>query len=127
MNKVYELMWKDEVVGTFNVHDENESEYSIQLDLKVIKPAMADLIALANDSGLLNTKAVNQWINNRVTPRTQEGVMEKLENIGITEYSPWIMFTKVSGRSLRDNVWVKFNKETTFKDHIRSNNYKEYQ
>jgi len=54
------------------------------------------------------------WILDRIVPETQEGVLENLKGVGIDSYDPWVIFKSAGGISMMDQLWVKFNTESTY-------------
>lgn len=59
---------------------------------------------LMDENYVINHKGVEFWISNRVMPPTQDGVEEKLELLGLSEYSALGLFHLFDGRSNRDHI-----------------------
>lgn len=123
MNKelnFYDIMWKDIVIGTLREEwGDFGQELSIKLDPSKEQYYPMDFEYL-HENYRFDDQGVMDWIEDRIIPRTQDGVEEVLEDLGLSEYIQWDIFVHNNGMSFEDDVWVKFKKDYTYiKNHPR--------
>lgn len=62
------------------------------------------------------------WIEDRITPKTRQGLSNSLRELGVPFYSiPWLLCTS-NGMSVNDDFWMKFRDfgEQTYEDLLES-------
>lgn len=125
--KTYKMYHKYDYIADFI---EIYTDFGVELRIE-IKPEVnltqfkyIDLKVLQKDR-VLNDKAVRFWIDNRVTPATQDGIEDKLKNWGLSEYNQLAIMHKTLGICGDDYYWIKFNPKADFDTcHTRSPKFK---
>jgi len=122
---ITEISWKGTLTMTgvtWDLMQMNEKIGEISRDeIGTLSMVCPDLLRLPQDMRLrfrdgnsLTHDEVMDWILFRITPETQEGVLDKLKGIGIDSYDPWAIICHGNGRSMFDTLWIKFSPELTY-------------
>ena len=113
MNK-YNIYWKDICVGILYEEFDIVRKLRIELNEKAFELYRPIPLIVRSVNGVVDNENTWWWINDRITPRTQEGIEEKLANMGMSEYEPWAIFQYNNGMLFDDFVWVGFDLTKTF-------------
>lgn len=115
----YDMMLGTYKMGLFVIEKGRTGrEIHLELDLKYrdYYGAPDELYRYADKNGYVAEKYVWEYIEDRVAPRTQAGIDELLESVGIYDYDPLYMYICGNGASPQDPVWVQFDRKSQFKD-----------
>lgn len=116
----YDVMWKDIKVG---VLEEHLDDYGRTLRIILEKPNGLEQpydLCIRAENNIVDNETVWWWVNDRITPKTQDGIEEKLKKMGLSEYDPWEIFKYNNGMTTDDFSWVKFHPEKDWNYHILS-------
>lgn len=72
------------------------------------------LLKVLQTDGFVDWKMTRWFIENRVTPSYQDGIEDKLKEMGMEEYDAYLIFRDGNGFNEHDFVWFVFNEEYTF-------------
>lgn len=108
MSDKYKFMWKKECIGELRAERTMVGiKLSVQFD-----PSKEDLIPYDLKIRMIDYKLdhdkVWDWIVSRIIPATQDGIEEKMEWLGLTEYSEWQIFKMSYGMNNMDYAWIDF-------------------
>lgn len=121
--KTYKMFNKYDYIADFI---EIQTDFGVKLRIE-LKPNLdlsefkySDLRVLQKGS-ILDDSAVRFWIDNRITPATQDGIEDKLRDWGLSEYNQLAIMHKTLGICGDDYYWIQFNPKADFDTcHTRS-------
>ena len=115
MVNVYNIKTMDVTIGKLiETWGNFGQELRIELDPTKEKYYPLDFKLLHNNY-CFDDKEVMEWIKDRITPRTQDGIEEKLKEMGMSEYVPWDIFRYAKGMCFEDDTWVQFEPELEYR------------
>lgn len=103
------VMWKDEKTAEVEISEDRK-------DVRITKYS-DDISKMPFGGDKLDLERVYNFIEGRYFERGRPDIMERLEDIGLTEYNPWEIIKKTHGVMWEDYLWVKFDgEELTWED-----------
>lgn len=108
----YPIYDENNRIGTF-YEDARTPIFQIYAEFDDINTAPIVFRFRANGN-IVEHEPLMQWIKNRVTPYNQDGIEEKLAEMGMSEYNAYMIFRDGNGLKLNDWIWVKFRDDMTF-------------
>jgi len=101
----YKLHEHGEHIGYFNV------DYSVdgrKLSVDLFKKSAA-FVLVADKTGRVEGRPLEQWINERIVPPTRIGIDDLLAQMGLSEYDSLAILKYTSARHTSDKVTIDFS------------------
>lgn len=127
--KKYDLMWKDNKIGTFYEEFDRKRSFRIELTDEVLAEIIGKDIGYChpysklklrlNPEGFIDDEGVRLFISFRVMPKNRMNCDEILREMGLSEYDQFAIFKKNNGACTKDDLWVNFHNVTYESFHPR--------
>lgn len=67
-------------------------------------------LSILQKNGVIDDDGVRFWMDCRAVPKTQDGIDELLERLGMSEYSILDLMHMTNAVNTKDHLWINFNR-----------------
>lgn len=107
----FSVMWKNEKTADVSISEDRKTVE--------IKKYTDDICKMPFGGNNDTIERVYNFISGRWISISRPDVMERLKDLGLSEYNPWEIIKKTHGIMWEDSLWIRFDGENIAWEDVR--------